>query len=148
MKLIVYELDGVVFQEITPIGKNQMISAIRPHLYKHLAPTGNLKIQVQDTNGRVIQESNTVAISDISSANYFHGYVRFDINIGLMVNRTYRIALVPSGGYTFSESAYIGWCGGFDLGKYEEDYTVNSTFDYGLDMEIWTLQEQTKGGAL
>lgn len=146
MNLIVFELEDSIYQEMMPVDTSQFVSAIRPHIYKHNAPTGTLTIQVQDQNGRMIKESDVVNISDISSANYFHGYIRFDITIGLMIGKTYRIALVAAGGYTFSESAYIGWCNGYDLGKYNLSYESNSTFEEPLDMEIWSLQEVTKGG--
>lgn len=137
MKLIVNELkSGLLYQELTPT-KNTIVSAIRPHLYIQNIPTGSLKIQILDQNNELIAESETIAISSITSSSYYHGYVRFYIDFYMQANVTYRIRLVGSS-YSFSESAYVGWCNSFDLAKYPLNYTPSNSTNYPLDLEIWS----------
>lgn len=137
MKLVVHELTGSgLVQEITP-SKNTLVEAIRPHIYRHNFATGSLKIQVLNSFNTVLAESDVVSISAIGSQNFFHGYVRFLINIGMAAGVTYKIKLVGQGGYTFSEGSYIGWCNDYDLSKYEASYNPTSLLKRPLDIEIW-----------
>lgn len=136
MTLVVHELAAAeLYQELTP-DRNIIVEAVRPHLYRHLLPIGSLKVKIYLTDGTLVAESDPVTITDIGSNNYFHGYVRFYINAGLQKDVTYRFYLVGSG-YTFSESAYVGWCTGLDLGKYPADYIPETDLAYPLDIEVW-----------
>jgi hypothetical protein len=124
--------------------ENAHIYAIRPHIYKHGSPAGSLVLDVLDANGKLIKSSSAVTISSISTANYFHGYVKFDISLPVTSGKTYQIKLRGTG-YTFSASAYIGWCNDFDLRKYTADYSPNTGIDAALDMEIWSGRRPQKG---
>ena len=137
MKIIVHELmsDGLQ-QELTP-ERNMIVEAIRPRLYRHNFATGSLKMQVIDGSNAVVAESETIQIADIGSAAFFHGHVRFQLNAGLKKGQPYSFKLIGFNGYGFSETAYIGWCNGYDLGKYEASYSPASTLTYPLDIEIW-----------
>ena len=146
MELIVFELRAnAVFQQMTPL-KNQLIYAVRPHLIKYGSPTGTLALQILDTNGKVEAQSASMNISQIPG-NYWHGYQEFQINAAVLANNDFRVALVGGGGYTFSETAYIGWCSGFDLGKYPGTYGNAKGSNSPLDLEIWGYEEQKRGFA-
>jgi hypothetical protein len=137
MKLVVQELStGGIDQIVTP-EKNTIVEAIRPHLYRHNFPTGSLKLQIIDATSTVIAESETINISIIALADFFHGYVRFFVNAYLEKDQPYTIRLLGIGGYVFDESAYCGWCNGFDLEKYPMDAVPANTFRYPFDLEIW-----------
>lgn len=137
MKLLVFEIqEAGVYQTVKPT-RNVNIEAIRPHLYVHANPAGTVKVQVQDSSGGLIAESTALTIADISAATYFHGKVRFYINASLRKGETYRIAVVGAGGYSFSESAYIGVCNSFDLSTYDASYSPNVGFNAPLALEIW-----------
>lgn len=138
MKLIVNELKAATptYQSIT-VNKNSLLVAVRPHLYIHSNPSGSLKIQILDSNDELITESETLIISDITTSSYFHGYVRFYVNLYLKKDVEYKIKLASTG-YTYSKTSYVGWCNGFDLNKYEMDYTPVNLFTYPLDVEFWT----------
>ena len=123
-------------QTFTPT-KDMNLVAVRPHIYKHLSPTGTLKVQILDENGYLIDESESITISTISSANYFHGYVRFYIDTSLQSGRTYQMRLKADGGYTFSESAYVGICNDFDLRKVTAGYSPSDGYRAALDFELW-----------
>lgn len=138
MNLLVCELNGACFQPVTTGSSVIHVTAIRPHIYKHLAPAGSFYIQIQDANGKKIANSNSLTAANISASNYFHGYVRFDVSASLFPETQYRIAL-KSSGYSYSDSAYIGWCTDFDLRKYT--LTGFQTGEgWALDMEIWQLK--------
>lgn len=137
MYLMVNELNTFdLYQELTTPDRVVQVVHLRPHLYKHLAPAGSFYMQVQDTNGKKIKDSNALTAAEISSSNYFHGYIRFDISVTLRPETTYRFALMSTG-YTFSESAFIGWCNDWDYFRYTRDYTPAYDAQCPLDLEIW-----------
>lgn len=136
MKLVVHELVGSLDQEMRP-RKNTIVEAIRPHIYRHAFAAGSLKLQILDDSSAVIAESENVAIANIGSAQFFHGYVRFYVNAYLKKGETYTVRLIGEDGYAFSESAYCGWVNGYDLGKYPALITPDSHFNYPLDFEVW-----------
>jgi hypothetical protein len=140
MKLVVHELVTELKQKITAT-VDQNVYSIRPHLYKNLAPAGSLTIEVRDENDLLIAESSSLSIGSIPSGNYYHGYVEFMIDCQMKANTDYYVALVPNG-YTFSDSAFIGWCNDFDLSKYASDDVLAIGANAPLDMEIWAKREQ------
>jgi len=138
--LIVHELEtpgnNTVFQEIKPT-QNINLAAIRPHLYLHNAPSGKVRVEVQDENGRLIKASAKQTITDLKTLAFAHGYHKFDIDTPLIKDIKYRIAVVTSDGYTFAESAYIGVCKDWDDEKTNQSYSPNNQFDAPLDFELW-----------
>ena len=54
-------------QLITVDDRDLDIVHIRPHLYRHLSPTGSLYMQVQDTNGKKIVDSAAVSIAALKA---------------------------------------------------------------------------------
>ncbi len=142
MKLVVHELTGSsLFQTVTR-DRRTIVEAIRPHIYRHNFPTGNLKVQILTEADDLVAESSEVPISSIGTEDFFHGNVRFLLNAYLDKNTNYKIKLVGTGGYSFNESAYIGWCVGFDLGRYLETYEPASLLNKPLDLEIWSRSER------
>jgi hypothetical protein len=139
VKLIVHELqDEGLTQTLVP-DKRINVVAMRPHLYRHQWPDGSLKVQIKQ-GATLIAESEAQPISEIGTEDYFHGYVRFYVNAILEKDVEYSFILISDDGdpYEFSEPAYIGWCNGFDLLKYEATYDPSLPSSYPLDMEIWS----------
>ncbi|TXH09501.1 MAG: hypothetical protein E6R04_08000 [Spirochaetes bacterium] len=152
MNLVVHELKantgtGSLYQTLTTAASPayQEIYAVRPHLLKYASPAGSLYIEIQDNAGSLLATSETIAITDISAIAYFHGYVRFPVNVRLAPSASYRVALKYSGLYAFAEAAYIGWCGDYDLVKYGVGYTPVGSLDRPLDVEIFTRRIPRKG---
>lgn len=136
MKLIVSELiNNNLYQTIKP-SETTHVEAIRPKLYYHNNPTGEIRLQLLDNNGELIAESSYLDMATITSAQYFHGYVRFYINASLSANVNYRIRL-KTRYHTPSETSYIGWCHEYDNIKNTPTYTVGGTFSNPLDLEVW-----------
>lgn len=135
MKLILNELKSHLDQKVVSESIYN-VEAIRLHIYKHNSPSGKLKVQVRNDNG-LIAESTPVDISNISSSDFFHGMVRFDLNTQLNKNTEYTIRLISEDGYSFSESSYIGLCLDFDFNTYKKnptpEYLLNNSYDY----EVW-----------
>jgi hypothetical protein len=137
MKLIVHELEAAGVSQVLTPAKNIIVEAVRPHLYRHLNPSGNLKVEIYD-GVTLVATSEEIDISDIASgSNYFHGYVRFYINAYLEADTAYTFKLVGGDGYTFDNAAYIGWCNDFDLIKYETETPETVALNRPLDIEIW-----------
>lgn len=145
MKLLVAELMTELSQTVVSVGGVRNVRHIRPHLFRKGSPAGGLKIEIRDSNGGVIATSNTVLNSAIGSLTYAHGYVKFDITAQLASDIPYTVALVPTGGYTFAESDWIGWCNGYDLGKYPAVDPIPGSFNKPLDLEIWEFKQVFKG---
>lgn len=146
MLLWVHELDTAgLTQEITATD-NCILGSIRPHIYKHGAPGGSLKLELRDTNNKLIASSPLVTIASISSAAYFHGYIKFDLYAPLTAGKNYNIKLVGSG-YTYAPGAYIGWCNDYDLRKYDAAYSPSDAQYGALDMEVWKYKKILKGEA-
>jgi hypothetical protein len=146
MQLLVAEIKSTLYQALTNGRTVAQVYAVRPHLYRHGSPAGTIKLQIQDASGVLIAESAAQTISAIGSGTYWHGYLEFVVSAQLAKNAAYRFALVPAG-YTFSEGAYLGWCNGFDLGKYGGTYAPAVGFSAPLDLEIWTRGQMRKGVA-
>jgi len=152
MDLLVAELDTFLYQEIT-IGDHDIFTyAMRPHLYIHNAPSGSLTMQIRDANKRLIEASETITIATMrtafSNVAYIHSDFRFLIDAPLKKNTNYFIYLVPSGGYSFSESNYIGWCNDFDLRKVTADYASPVGYNSPLLLEIWDRKNVSKGNSV
>lgn len=137
MRLLVHELNATPLSQVFTCPKTCNIAAVRPHLIRYGHPTGSLTITIEDAATDTVIASSTVQIGSIASADYFHGYVTFELGAGLREGSDYRVKLEGSGGYSFSESAYIGWCNGYDLGKYDPTYTPENSLHYPLDLELW-----------
>ena len=137
-KLIVSECNPSVYQQGVAT-KNMNVVAIRPHLYIHGSPTGTIKVEIQDENGFMIDESETLDLTDprFKTLAYAHGYYRFNLASTLIKDVAYRVAVVCGGGYTFSDSAFVGVCLDWDGTKQEVGYTPGNSFEYPLDFEIW-----------
>jgi hypothetical protein len=148
MNIIVHEL-AVKLSQLITVGANPInLEAILPHLYRHNQATGSLQIQVEDTGGNMIAQSEIIAISALpSDLADWHGYRRFYIKAHLRAGASYQISLLPLGGYSFSESAYVGWCNDFDLRRVPALYSPNQGLNAALDMQFWSLQDVNPGGS-
>lgn len=141
MKLVVHEIKtDPLFQTIVPT-KNRNVGVIRPHLYIKGVPAGNLKVQLTSSDGTLLAESASVAISSILAVGEFHGYVSFYLNAFLKKSVSYQVNVVASG-YTFSESAFVGLVGGYELKKYPNLLPATHPRTAPLDLEIWTNSEK------
>lgn len=129
--------DGL-FQSVIP-NSNKNIYAIRPHLYIKNNPSGKIKIIISTIDDALISESEEISFSDITTQIEYHGYVRFLINAFLKKDQTYKIKIIGTSGYSFSDSSYCGVCGDYDLRKYTYTHEYSSKIVSPLDIEFWTL---------
>lgn len=140
MKLLVIELNNSVSQTIVP-SKNTNVEAIRPHIYKHNFPLGTVAVEIHDTYGELIAQSESLNISEISEQAFYHGYIRFYIKAYLRAGVSYKIVIKTSD-YVFSESAYLGVCNSFDLSSYPATYSPNLGVNSPIGLEIWEKTSQ------
>lgn len=145
MDLVVEEFKTKVLKQEMEASSNQLIEAVRPHLYVHNTPSGSFTVTLENSDSQVFATSNTIAISTVSATNFFHGYIKFDFDAAVHVDDNFFVAITMSGGYTFAEANYVGWCKDFDLRKYTPDFTPNVGFSSALDLEIWGKQFRTRG---
>ena len=121
--LLVHELDGSGDrQQKILIGEsNQNLVSVRVHLYRHNFPTGNLRVDLYDAAGSILlKSSEEIAISLLDKDNgtgeaFYHGQIRFLINYWLAPATEYFVRVVTTGGYSFSEAAYVGIVNDYDL---------------------------------
>lgn len=137
MKLIVHELKASGLTQLFRAEKNYILEAVRPHIYRHNWPSGTLKVQVLDEDDNLLSESNPVNISEIGQADFFHGYVRFMVRVGLKKDHNYKFKIVGESGYTFDESGYIAVANDYDLRKYTPSNPNVDGLYAPLDIELW-----------
>lgn len=140
MKFVVRELVSEELSGTYTAPRNVNLVAVRPHLYRHNFQTGTLKVEVLDNEDNLLAESESIEINDIVGPNeydFFHGYVRFYVSVGLKKDETYKFKLVGEDGYSFDPAAYVGWCSFLDLNKYQPTYTPSCDLNYPLDIELW-----------
>ena len=136
MDLIFRELQNEGFQKIKML-ENCNLIYIRPHILKVGSPGGQLKLQVRDSFGFLIDESAPINISSIGTLANAHGYLRFDVTTPLRKGETYEIGVLAFNGYTYSAGAYVGLCRDFDLRKVKANFNPNDAFDSAFDFELW-----------
>lgn len=144
MKLAVHELRTELSQKITTGDKPVWVEAIRPHLYKHGSPAGALYLEVRNAQGYLIATSQPVVIADIPGLPFFHGEIDFPLETSLVANATYFVTLKGTG-YSFNESAFIGWCNDFDLRKMQPSYSPSNGTRAALLLEIWERKPTKRG---
>lgn len=147
--LVVDDLDTTLTQKVTPT-ETVIIAAIRPHILIHGNPSGSLRVDIYDsTNTTLLKSSEEITIAAIKTLatiteNFFHGYIRFNIDWGLVKDTEYSIRLEGLSGYSFSTSDFIGWCRDFDTRKYNASYSPSTGFSSAFDMEIWRQNDNVR----
>lgn len=111
---------------------------VRLHIYKHLSPSGTARLRLYDTNLSNILAYADVLLSSISSANYFHGMVKFDLSYPLRAGTRYWLSLESAGGYSYSGSAFFGIV-------MNESLAING--QGGMHFEPWGYRVVTRGRA-
>lgn len=140
MKLLMEDLDTSLTQKFKAT-KNGDIYAIRPHIYVAGNPAGSLYVSLLDVNQKTIATSAAVTIASITSAAYFHGYVRFLVSAQVKKDQYYYVKL-HSSGYTLGAS-FVALCKDFDLQKY--DRATAQAWESAYDIEFWGYKNTTKG---
>ncbi len=90
------------------------IKAIRPLLYLHNDPTGtftiSLKQGVTTIDSKALTMAEILSNANFSAGQYHWGVFNFEFDQYNTIKRglTYTIEL-SSSGYSFTESAYVGW---------------------------------------
>jgi hypothetical protein len=148
MRLYVEELRATALVQVFERTDTCLLDRVRLHIYKHLSPAGTFTVSVTDSADNVIV-SKSQSLADMQAdgsadlqANYYHGHVSFIFDTKATLRPgTYKVKLSASG-YTFSESAFIGWCKAWDdraipiTGDTEPDAAVDSPYDF----EMYALQ--------
>jgi hypothetical protein len=147
--LVVDDLDTTLTQKVTPT-ETLILGAIRPHILIFGNPAGCLRVDIYDSaNTTLLKSSEDLMISDIKTQgniteSYFHGYIRFNIDWGLVKDTEYSIRLEGLAGYSPTVSDYIGWCRDFDTRKYTASYTPNEGFNSSFDIEFWQQDDNVR----
>jgi hypothetical protein len=144
-KLVVEELKTTLVQDFSwNLRTRAHAHAFRPHLYVHNAPAGAFTLAVLDSVDTVLG-SGTFASADVYSglgtANlYAHAYFRVDMtNMPPLHPGSYKLRL-SSSGYTFSESAYLGWVRDHEDLKAPIDGAPASDLNNPMSFEMWVYQ--------
>jgi hypothetical protein len=147
--LVVEELMATPLKQKLTATENDVITALRPHLYIHNSPAGSLRMDIYDSaDTTLLKSSETIAISTLKTLAFAHGYFRFNVSWGLVDVTQYTIRLVSTG-YTFATSAYVGWVkdvGDSDYRKYAATYSGNTIgYNSAFDLEIWKVTDNVRG---
>lgn len=138
MRIAYHELGldstSLIFKATRPV----FMKHVRVHIYKHLAPAGSIVMQLCDRNNVIQLASATVSMSSISSANYFHGLVKFDLQYPLRANTEYYLVM-NSSGYSYDPNAFIGWVLADSL------QNNNGAAAASLHFELWEEKNLIRG---
>lgn len=112
MKILVEELKTTLTHTATAV-RRMSIQALRPYIYKHLSPSGSFTLSLKQGGSTLgsatFTSADIEAIDGVTALNYFHGAYKVEFTDPVIVNRgEFEIELSHSG-YTFAESAYLGW---------------------------------------
>lgn len=140
--LVVNEIptSGSALQWAFTVDRDTKVKHVRLHLYRHLHPAGTLSLSILNRQGHTIITSGAVTIDSIptaSPADYFHGWVRFDLDIHLKASTNY-FFYITSNGYTLGAS-FAGIVCTTDQGAYPV------TTGMGYDFEVWGLKDLSRG---
>lgn len=138
--LVVEELQTTLSQEFTiSRSKRYHISGLKMYLVMYNAPSGTFTATIKSGATTIASKSFTSGDiqSDLSTSDsYAHVWkaLVFDNNV-ILDKGTYTLEL-SSSGYTFSESAYMGWVKEHDQIFFGTDYTVNNIWEYPLSFYL------------
>lgn len=144
--LLSQDLVTTLSQKLTAT-RNVIVTALRPHIYIQNNPPGDLRLSIYDAADAVLlKSSEQISIASIKSQaeiteNFFHGYIRFNIDWGVSIDTEVTFRLEGLNGYVNTETDFIGWCKDFDLRKYNATYTPNDGFNSAFDLEVWGAEE-------
>lgn len=113
-RLLVDELVTELSQTVVP-ERNMRIRAIYVGLLRYNTTSGTLKLNIEDENGELNEESPTVDVSSLGALDYVHGLFRFDLQASIRKDTSYKLTLVAGGGYSHSSSTFVGWKRDFDF---------------------------------
>lgn len=148
MQLIVWQVGGgdTVAQEYTAT-ENQSLSYLVPHIMVRGTPGGSVYLQLQDSDGNKIADTESVSIATIADGNeVFHGKYRFSITANVRKNVTYRVEMLTSGGYTYGVSDFVGWCNAWERRNvFDSAYSPNWGVQSPLILDFWANKYLKKG---
>lgn len=139
--LVVDELKTTLTQEVTlNLTPRQHLAAVRPHLYVHNNPAGTFTFAVLNAADAVLT-SDTFTSADVYTAlgtsdDYAHAYFTISFEYRHLPPGTYKLRL-SSSGYTFSESAYLGWVRDHEDLIVPLDYTPSDDSENPLSYQVW-----------
>lgn len=148
MQLIVWEVGSgdTVAQQYTAF-KNQNLEFLVPHLMVRGTPGGSVYLQLQDSSGQKIADTASVSIATIADGNeIFHGKYRFPITATVRTGVTYRVEMLTSGGYTYAETDFVGWCNSWERkNTFDAAYSPSWGVQAPLILDFWGSEYLKKG---
>ena len=147
MRIYVQELKASALSQTIAVTSDILVKTVRLHLYKHNSPSGTFTMQITDNSDNVIT-SKGLTVSEMQSSgsaalsqNLYRGYISFELSQPVALRAgTFKIKLTSSG-YTFAESAYIGWLKDWDDTKPSiTDASTPKPADSPFDFEIYSLK--------
>lgn len=124
------------------------LRAVRLHLIGVGNPlAGSLKLSLK--KGLSLVSEKEISLSEIKtnidtilgvSENHWHGYVRFEIDDTISLERDdiWTMELIGTNGYNFSDSSYIGWVKPHeDFVNSHKDVTPTNPFALPFGYQLW-----------
>ena len=145
--LVLDELITTLSQDFTiNLNRRYSIEGIRPYIYMHNAPAGTFTLSLKEgVTTLVSQTFDSAEIkSDLSTSdNFAHIWKRLVFSTPFQLSKgTYTLEL-SSSGYTFAESAYIGWIREYENVFNETSGTIDTLFDNPFSFQIFENRRVT-----
>jgi hypothetical protein len=145
MKVLTRTLTSSLSQTIT-VEKRMIVKAIRPRIVLYNDPAGTFTFSIKQ--GATVLATKSLTLAEIlsgaglSAGQYHHGFVNWEFDQQVVLNKeVYTIELTTSG-YTFSEASYFGWVRDHEdlTNRITDDSNILSDVDNPLTVQIWGYQ--------
>lgn len=126
-----------LFKQPITCTRDGIIVHVRPHVLKFGTPVGNIKFQLFDSKGFLLNESAEIAAASVSATLYAHGNVKLDTDYPLKSGISYELGLAAGTGYVYSPTNHIG------LVRANPDFRkVPKTYTFGRNEFVFELWER------
>lgn len=136
--------DGKILTQEFESKKRARVFGIRPNLYFHNIPSGDVLLEIK--NGSEVLGSKQISVTDLRSSasvtdNFAHGYFLFEFDKPIAMRaKTYNIEVSGVNGYTFSDSAYLGWIKEHDPLKVNTGPNLGDPFKNAFSYQLWRYE--------
>jgi hypothetical protein len=143
-KLLVEELKTSLSEGfILSNTQRYQIAAILPHLYIHNEPSGNFTFTLKKGANTIF--SKTFNVTQIKSTienalDFSHLWLPIIPDLPTQVESGEYLFELTASGYTFNESAYIGWCRNFEEMSFKGDFGQFNSDENNLQLRLKTKE--------
>lgn len=146
--LVVDELQTTLTQNFTiDLNRRFELTAVRPYLLMYNSPSGTFTLSLKEgaTTHASVNFTSAEIKSDLSTSNdYAYLWKTLQFSNPVFLSKGSYSLVLSSSGYTFSESAYLGWIKEHEnIFNNTVDLSGVGSFDYPLSYQLFEKRGAT-----